>query len=61
MSKIIYICNCCGKENIDIMLMDNVEYVDRTLHICFACRRKSDAQFIPIRDFKAIHKYDIIN
>ena len=59
MSKISYVCNCCGKERIDIMLMDNIIVGNRTLHQCFSRRKLSEKKFIPISEFKAINKYDI--
>ena len=59
-TKIIYVCNCCGKEDINIMLMEQIEKGNRTLHKCIDCRRKSEKKYIPVSEFKFINKYDII-
>lgn len=58
MLKIIYMCNCCGAENINPKTMKQVSREDRTLHQCEECQKIRSP--LPVEKFNAINKYDII-
>ncbi len=59
MSKIIYVCNCCGRENINPETLSQIPHEDRTLHQCEECQ-KIRGPFYPVEKFDALSKYDVI-
>jgi len=52
--KITYVCNCCGRKNIDPEKMTQHAYRDRTLHACEHCKG------IEVQHFVAKGSYDTI-